>query len=115
VRCGAQAGEEEIARRKAQGITDISDIVPHPDDIIIHARAGEAEIVGPLTPEEKAAWKTMLARRHALQTLIAQDTAKLKRLRNPERRAAVRESLEKFKQMLTELEAGLPPWVERET
>jgi hypothetical protein len=34
-------GMREIARRRAAGITDISDIDPHPDDILIDIEAGE--------------------------------------------------------------------------
>jgi hypothetical protein len=34
--------EREIARRRALGITDISDIQPHPDDILIDVEGGQA-------------------------------------------------------------------------
>ncbi len=106
--------EAEIARRKARGVSDTSDIVPHPDDIIIYHRAGIAELVGPFSAEEKAAWKQKLGLRRTLHTYIADETAKLMRQRSPKRRAETTTSIEMLGEMLAKLEATLPDWVERD-
>jgi hypothetical protein len=109
-----QRGEEEIARREARGLTDVSDILPHPDDIILYHRAGIAELVGPFSAEEKAAWKQKLEVRQALQSLVAGNTAKLKRQRSPERRRQTSTSIQVLGEMLAKLEATMPDWVERD-
>ncbi|WP_407520871.1 DUF5681 domain-containing protein [Methylobacterium oryzisoli] len=44
-------GEEELKRRKAKGITDTSDIVPHPDNILIDMDTGEVQLLGHAWPE----------------------------------------------------------------
>ena len=45
------AGEKEIARRKRLGITDTSDIVPHPDQILVNMETGEVMLLGLTWPE----------------------------------------------------------------
>ena len=65
--------EAEVERRKALGITDMSDILPHPDQIHIDMTTGEVLISGPMTAREAAAieegHKVLHARRQALAEL----------------------------------------------
>ena len=47
--------EAEVRRRHAKGITDMSDILPHPDHIDVDFVTGEVLIHGPMSPAEAAA------------------------------------------------------------
>ena len=45
--------EQEIAYRKAKG-DDISDILPHPDNVDVNPRTGDVTIKGPIDKDEQA-------------------------------------------------------------
>lgn len=45
----------EVRRRQVRGITDMSDILPHPDHIDVDLVTGEVLINGPMSPREQAA------------------------------------------------------------
>lgn len=45
--------EKELRMREKHGITELEEPVPHPDHIKINVAEGTAEILGPMTPEEK--------------------------------------------------------------
>ena len=47
-------GEKELARRKRAGITDTSDIIPHPDHILIDHQTGAVQFLGHPWPEHLA-------------------------------------------------------------
>jgi hypothetical protein len=47
--------EREVRRRQDRGITDMSDIVPHPDHIDVDFVTGDVLISGPMSPTEAAA------------------------------------------------------------
>lgn len=63
--------EREIAHRKQLGITDIEDIWPHPDQVVIDVRNGTAKVAGPITREEKADWDEWIARKVAYEGELA--------------------------------------------
>jgi hypothetical protein len=69
--------EEELQQRQAKGITDISDILPHPDHIDVDFVAGEVLITGPMSPAEAAAieagHEALLEQRKALAQLDTLD------------------------------------------
>jgi hypothetical protein len=44
--------EIEIERRRKLGITDNSDIDPHPDDVLIDLAMGEVHVIGELNPKD---------------------------------------------------------------
>ena len=44
--------EREIGRRRKLGITDISDIDPHPDDLLVDMATGEVYVKGELNPKD---------------------------------------------------------------
>ncbi len=46
--------EDELKRRERAGITDLPDPLPHPDQIKIDFKSGEAWVQGPMTKEDKA-------------------------------------------------------------
>lgn len=51
--------EKELERRARLDLSG-PEPLPHPDDIIIDVRSGRANIVGPMTNEEKASWDKAL-------------------------------------------------------
>ena len=61
------AWERELDSRERLGITDAPAPLPHPDQIKIDWRAGTAEIVGPGTKEEKAAYDPEVAPEEAFE------------------------------------------------
>ena len=68
------AWDDELARREQLGITDAPPPLPHPDQIQINFQANTAEIVGPVTKEEKVAsdrWVEQQAVQAILETLQA--------------------------------------------
>ena len=68
------AWEDELERREQLGITDAPPPLPHPDQIQINFQANTAEIVGPVTKEEKVAsdrWVEQQAVQAILETLQA--------------------------------------------
>ena len=69
--------EAEVRRRQAKGITDMSDILPHPDQVHIDMTTGEVLISGPMTAHEAAAieagHEALLEHRKALAQLDALD------------------------------------------
>jgi hypothetical protein len=44
--------EREIERRRKLGITDISDIDPHPDDLLVDMATGEVHVKDELNPKD---------------------------------------------------------------
>ena len=75
------ATEAEVRRRQAKGITDMSDILPHPDHIDIDFATGEVLITGPMSPREAAAieagHEALLEHRKALAQLDTLDPKSL--------------------------------------
>ena len=68
------AWEYELKRREQLGITDAPPPLPHPDQIQINFQANTAEIVGPVTKEEKVTsdrWVEQQAVQAILETLQA--------------------------------------------
>jgi hypothetical protein len=53
--------ERELERCKALGI-NAPNPIPHPDDIIIDTKTGDARVHGPMTNEEKVVWKSLRQR-----------------------------------------------------
>jgi hypothetical protein len=51
--------EREIARRKKAGIKDFSDIVPHPDDVLVDAHTGQVHFAKELMPKDHAKLRKM--------------------------------------------------------
>lgn len=64
-----QCWNEEINRRNKLGINEPNPI-PHPDDVILNARDGTVQFVGPMTEEEKATWDMMIEKRKEWQDEI---------------------------------------------
>jgi hypothetical protein len=69
--------EAEVRQRQAKGITDMSDILPHPDHIDADFVTGEVLITGPMSPREAAAieagHEALLEQRKALAQLDTLD------------------------------------------
>jgi hypothetical protein len=61
--------------------------IPHPDDVIIDFRSGEAKICGPMTKEDKAKWDRLFEYRDDLQSEVSHFAAAYRKYRNLERKA----------------------------
>ena len=72
-------GEAELERRKRLDITDLPDILPHPDHIIINFDAGTVEVVGPRDKAGKIRYDIILD----LVTQIADLKVKAERAKGP--------------------------------
>ena len=81
--------ERELERRRALGIK-APDPIPHPDDIIIDMRTGEARVHGPMTKEEKVVWDRL---RQRLDDSI-QEIEELKKLAADPETASYRQVIE---------------------
>ena len=55
--------EKELRRREAPGITDLPEPLPHPDHVKIDFQEGSANIVGPMTKEDKVQYDWVMGRR----------------------------------------------------
>lgn len=53
--------ERELERRQALGVVG-PEPLPHPDDIVIDMKTGEAQVFGPMTKEEKVIWDRLRER-----------------------------------------------------
>ena len=84
-----QAAEIEIRERTARGL-DTSDILPHPDDIVIDIAAGQALVRGPMTKEDLVRWRGLRARLRDCEREIAELG---RMLRDPEN-ASIRRPIE---------------------
>jgi len=60
-------GEEEVKRRTRLGITDGPEIFPHPDNIVVNLRTGEAHIKGPMWEDEKIFFEKLEAEAEMLR------------------------------------------------
>ncbi len=104
------ASEQEIARRKAQGNTDMSDILPHPDHMIIDMAAGTVRVEGPETEEVRDAWLLLLEQKRTLEETLASLHKRLARQRSPARRADTEREIEDTQALLEVALANLPDW-----
>jgi hypothetical protein len=61
--------------------------IPHPDDIVIDFRSGEAKVCGPMTKEDKVKWDRLLEFRDELQTDVSTFAAYYRKARSAEKKA----------------------------
>lgn len=62
----------EVRRRQAKGITDMSDILPHPDHIDVDFTTGEVLISGPMSQSEQEAIEAGAALLHYKKMVLAE-------------------------------------------
>lgn len=90
----------EMRRRRAKGITDESDILPHPDHVDVDFATGELLISGPMSPREAE----VIELAHAEWTMAKQAVAELDRrlasTRSPERRVFLLEARQKIEEQI---------------
>lgn len=103
----------EIARHKLGGITDLPDIVPHPDDVVLDLNTGEVRFTGPLTEEQRDAFHTLVDCRSGSEWLIEYIEAQRKTWRTRARRAAGEEAIAKSRAFIAEHLSAIPDWVDR--
>lgn len=78
--------DQELLRRKRLGISE-PEPIPHPDDIILHPKTGDVQILGPQTKEEKLQLDKALERRAVAQEEVNYFAEKYRRTRDQERKA----------------------------
>jgi len=69
--------DHELEQRKKFGV-QLSDPIPHPDDVIIDVKKGQVRFIGPMTKEDKAKWDRMWDRVEECDEAIALYTNDLK-------------------------------------
>jgi hypothetical protein len=74
--------EKEIARCRRNGLPEPT-LLPHPDDVVINYRNGTVRIDGPLSPEDKVKWDSMLARRAEAQEEVSYCATEYNKTRSP--------------------------------
>ena len=77
--------EQELERCRKAGLP-APEPMPHPDDILLDARAGTVKIVGPMTGQEKAWYDHTVALMKLLQFQVSTYAAAARRARSQERR-----------------------------
>lgn len=92
--------EAAIAQGKAEGQTDFSDIIPHPDHIHIDPRLGTAELLGPMTAEEKKIWDKYRAMKEDLESRLPEMAVETEEEEDPEIRRLMLEDNESIKDLL---------------
>ena len=98
------AWDEACARWDAKGIPR-PEPLPHPEDLVIDLRKGEARLEGPCTPEEKEALDTVLKHRDRIHELIDFLT---KRMKQWPRRRIFKETILKSQRKFDELNDLVP-------
>lgn len=108
--------ENELARRQKLGIVDDGKtILPHPDDVIINPRTTEARIAGPMTEDEWDTFAEFAQQKETLLELLPDLEAQLKRSRNKDTKAFLREDLAQIDRRLKLINECVPnAWIERE-
>ena len=84
--------ERELERRAKQGIKG-PEPLPHPDDVIIDMRAGQVNVKGPMTKEEKVERDRMYAQIEASDREIEELTASLKLRKNKRYRQFIEDDI----------------------
>jgi hypothetical protein len=78
--------ERAIERARELGLPEPQPI-PHPDDVIIDFRSGQAKVCGPMTKEDKPKWDRLVEYRDELQTEVSYFAADYRKTRRPDRKA----------------------------
>ena len=81
--------ERELAQARAKGLPD-PEILPHPDDIFIDPRTGEAQVNGPMTEHEKAEWDRVIQHRDGMQAMVSDYATQYRSARRSERKDILR-------------------------
>jgi hypothetical protein len=85
-------------KRHCHAATDLRSLwspgsLPHPDDVIIDMRAGQVNVKGPMTMEEKVEWDRMYAQIEASDREIEELTASLKLRKNKRYRQFIEDDI----------------------
>ena len=108
------AWEAELRRRKTHGITSLPDPVPHPDHLVLDARAGTVRIIGPMTREEKDVYDAATDEFAELLWILTATREQLARARSAKRKQTLQEILERLGQREPSYRAILPPDMQAE-
>jgi hypothetical protein len=116
----SEAFQEEMIRYKKEGRatldecrragTNPPEIIPHPDDIIIDTATGEPELIGPMTPEDKAVWEILAERRDLARQYLADWNAELNATEDRRERRLLRETITLVSAKLQETVDQIGEW-----
>jgi hypothetical protein len=81
--------DQELQRRAAQGITNLPDPLPHPDQVILDMDSGTVQLKGPLTREEKATVDHWQGKAEELRETLEELKENLKTQTDPEERVDI--------------------------
>jgi hypothetical protein len=104
--------EEELERRERLGVTG-PEPLPHPDDIVIDMKTGQAIVKGPMTKEEKVVWDHWRARRDACDSEIEELTATLKDRKNKRFRDQIENDIAHEKHLRDIIVNAIGEWPKR--
>ena len=103
-------GTEEIARRHRAGITDISDILPHPDDICYNTETGRVEIRGPTSEKDRLEWRRMREYINEMTDFASTIKVKMQQVTCEKRRASLNEMWNAMIDRIEWFESGIFGW-----
>ena len=108
--------EKELAHREKLGVSDDGKtILPHPDDIIVDPRTGEARIAGPMTQEEWDRDASIAKYQIALEEDIAYLEEYLAQNSEDEGNGTLENLLRSHRRYLKKTKGVIPnSWIERE-
>lgn len=84
--------DHELEQRKKFGV-QLSDPIPHPDDVIIDVKTGQVRFIGPMTKEDKAKWDSLWDRVEECDEAIALYTNDLKLPENKRYRQSIEQEI----------------------
>ena len=76
--------DKELRRREQFGITHLPEPLPHPDDVHIDMRTGDARVLGPWTKEDKPRWDELRAKKAEFEAERERILAELAELEDDE-------------------------------
>ena len=99
---------QELARRRALGITDLPDPLPHPDHIKVNVQQGTIEVNGPWTEDEKVFEDHWRNHKRMISLVLADLYPLLDKITDPDERAEVQRHTATNEKLLARLERDLP-------
>lgn len=101
------AWEDELAHRAELGVTGPAPL-PHPDQIVIDLRRGTADIVGPVTKEEKVKYDKVAERKGMALEDLEDMTHQLALATNEKMQAFFRDDIKQTNRVLDAIRKVLP-------
>ncbi len=101
--------DREVQRRERNG-QSVADIIPHPEDMFIDADAGTVTVIGPMTYIDRKRMIKLIELREDFVALIDEDERRLKRTRDPNKRAVIEKHLKALEKSIKRIDDHLQGW-----